>query len=221
MRATRPAPGPEFAVHRLVQEVARHAQREASPPTALAEALAWVNAAFVGDPNDVRTWPLLRPLAPQALAVAQRADEYGIAEPTARLLNELGQLFGAQARYGESEPLRRRTLAIVEPSYGPQHPTVAIDLSNLAQLFKHTNRPAEAEPLSRRQVLIFLAFTRATGHVHPHLRAALGNYGGILKDLALPEADAAGRLLSLGLEAGFVDAEWKDLLVRLFGGGGG
>ena len=93
---------------------------------ALREALEWVNAAFVGDPDDVRNWPVLDPLAPHALAVARHADEAEIAEPTARLFNQLGLLFDAKADYAEAEPLMRRALAIDEKSYGPDHPDVAI-----------------------------------------------------------------------------------------------
>src|SRR5208283_851393 len=80
------------------------------------------------------------PLAPHALAVAHRADEAGIAEPTARLFNELGLLFKAKARYAEAEPLYRRALAIDEASFGPDHPGVARDLNNLAGLLQNTNR---------------------------------------------------------------------------------
>ena len=50
---------------------------------ALREALEWVNAAFVGDPDDVRNWPILDPLAPHALAVARQRTQAEIAEPTA------------------------------------------------------------------------------------------------------------------------------------------
>ena len=44
----------------------------------------------------------------------------------------------------------RRTLAIDEKSYGPDHPNVARDLNNLARLLKDTNRVEEAEPMMRR-----------------------------------------------------------------------
>ena len=63
------------------------------------------NAAFVGDPEDVRSWPILDPLAPHALAVARAADAAEIAEPTARLFNQLGVLFDAKAAYAQAEPL--------------------------------------------------------------------------------------------------------------------
>ena len=58
--------------------------------------------------SDVRSWPILDPLAPHALAVARHADAAEIAEPTGRLFNELGQLFHAKARFAEAEPLMRR-----------------------------------------------------------------------------------------------------------------
>jgi hypothetical protein len=81
--------GQGFVVHRLVQDSARRAMPEQRRREALREALAWVNAAFVGDPEDTRSWPVLEPLAPHALAVARRADVVGITEPTGRLLSML------------------------------------------------------------------------------------------------------------------------------------
>jgi len=63
----------------------------------------------------------------------------------------------------------QRALAIDEASLGKDHPDVAIDLNNLAQLYQATNRLEEAEPLIERQLVIFLQFTRQTGHPHPHL----------------------------------------------------
>ncbi len=65
---------------------------------ALREALEWVNAAFVGEPDDVRTWPVIDPLAPHALAVARHTDAAAIVEPTARLFSDLGVLFNVKAR---------------------------------------------------------------------------------------------------------------------------
>ena len=68
---------PGFVVHRLVQDFARRAMSDERRAQALREALEWVNAAFVGDPQDVRSWPILDPLAPHALAVARQADAGG------------------------------------------------------------------------------------------------------------------------------------------------
>jgi tetratricopeptide (TPR) repeat protein len=145
---------PGFVVHRLVQDFARRAMTNERRALALKEALEWVNAAFAGAPDDVRSWPALDPLAPHALAVAHAADGAEIAEPTARLFNELGLLFDAKADYAEAERLYRRGLAIEEKSYGPGHPAVAPHLNNLGNLLRETNRAYEAEPLIRRALAI-------------------------------------------------------------------
>jgi Tetratricopeptide repeat len=131
-----------FVVHRLAQDFARRAMTEERRDAALREALAWVNNAFVGDPQDVRSWSVLDPLAPHVLAVAQRADEAEIAEPTARLFNELGLLSMTKARYAEAEPLMRRALKIDENSYGPDHSTTVTFRKNLAALEAARGRDA-------------------------------------------------------------------------------
>ena len=41
----------------------------------------------------------------------------------------------------------------------------------------------------RRHVAIFLAFTRRTGHEHPHLRAAFGSYAGLLGQMGRSEGE--------------------------------
>ena len=121
----------------------------------------------------------------------------------------------ATNRLAEAEPLMRRALAIDEKSYGPEHPDVAIDLNNLAQLLQATNRLAEAEPLMRRTVLIFLKFTRSTGHLHPHLKVVFGNYRSILEAMSLSEEEIARRIAEVGKEAGFDEQSYDALLAEL------
>ena len=45
-------------------------------------------------------------------------------------------LFTFQGKYEEAEPLYRRSLAIDEKVYGPDHPSVATDLNNWALLLE-------------------------------------------------------------------------------------
>ncbi|QTF93775.1 tetratricopeptide repeat protein, partial [Halomonas sp. BM-2019] len=175
MRAT---DAPFFDVHRLVQDVTRRTQRDAAPAGALVEALNWVNEAFVGDPTDVRSWPVLDPLAPHVRAVAGHADQAGIIDPSARLFNENGVLLLGKALYAEAEPLMRRALAIDEASLGADHPTVAIRLNNLASLLQATNRLAEAEPLMRRALAIDEA---SLGADHPTVAIDLNNLAQLLQ----------------------------------------
>ncbi|MFT4103945.1 MAG: tetratricopeptide repeat protein [Burkholderiaceae bacterium] len=174
----REAERPYFSVHGLVQEVTRREQRDNSAHQVLSEALNWVNAAFEGDPNEVLNWPVLDPLVPHALAVAGRADEEGIPEPTALLLNQAGVLALGKALYEEAAPLMRRALAIDEANYGADHPSVAVRLNNLAQLLKATNRLAEAERLMRRSLAIDEA---SFGSDHPAVARSLNNLAQLLQ----------------------------------------
>ena len=170
--ATRAADTPTFSVHRLVQEVTRRSQRSDPAHAALVEALQWLDHAFVGNPQDVRTWPVLVPLAPHVQAVAAQADAAGLAEPTARLLNELALLYKTQGQYTQAGPLCQRALAIKKKTLGPEHPDVALSLNNLALLYHAQGRYAQAKPLHQRALAIR---EKALGPDHPDVAQSLNN----------------------------------------------
>ena len=201
--ATRDAEGETFLVHRLVQDVTRRGLVEAGTERQrLTEALGWVNAAFVGDAQDVRSWPVLDPLAPHAEVLAWQADHAAIAEPTARLMGALDMLFDAKAQHMRAETFSRRALAIDEAKLGADHPTVASRLNNLAVLLRATNRLAEAEPLIGRAVVIYLTFECQTGHTHPNRDTALAWYRHILTATGHDEAAIRAAIASAHREAG-------------------
>ena len=58
---TRAAESPTFSVHRLVADVTRRNLRDDTESSALRRALRWLNDAFVGDPQDVRSLGDTRP----------------------------------------------------------------------------------------------------------------------------------------------------------------
>jgi len=137
----------------------------------------------------------------RALAIDETS--FGNDHPNVAIrLNNLAQLFQATKRLAEAEPLMRRALAIFEASYGEKHPDVGILLNNLAQLLLATGRVAEAESLMQRLLEIFLAFTRDTGHPHPHFDDAFRNYAGLLRSMGLGEAEVATRIDGLKTAAG-------------------
>ena len=201
-----------FAVHRLVQDFTRRDMTEERRGAALREALEWVDAAFVGNPADVRTWPLLDPLASHASAVAERADRRGIVAPTARLYGELGQLFDAKARHSEAERMSRRALAIDEASYGPDHPNVAIRLNNLGGLLTATNRLEEAEPMMRRALAIDEA---SYGPDHPTVAIRLNNLAQLLQATnRLDEAEPMMRR-ALAMDEASYGSDHPNVAIRL------
>jgi hypothetical protein len=120
---TRAAESPTFSVHRLVADVTRRNLRDDTEFSILRRALHWLDDAFVGQPQDVRTWATHDPLAPHVHVAATRADHAGVPGPAARLLAALGVLLDCKAQYVEAEPLKRRAVAINQQSHGIEHPT--------------------------------------------------------------------------------------------------
>ncbi|HEV7669417.1 MAG TPA: tetratricopeptide repeat protein [Thermoanaerobaculia bacterium] len=94
------------------------------------------------------------------------------------LLNWLGISLLEMADWTESEPLMRRAFAIDEKEYGPDHPNVAVRLTNLAQLLRATNRLGESEPLMRRALAID---EKSYGPDHPKVAIRLNNLAGLLQ----------------------------------------
>ncbi len=155
------------------------------------------------------------PLMRRTLTIGEQS--YGSDHPeVAIFLSNLAQLLQATNRLAEAEPLLRRALVIDETSYGPEHPSVAVKLCSLAVLLAATHRLAESEPLMRRHVIIFLRFTVATGHPHPHLLAALNNYASLLQAWKGEEA-VLPAVLSLASEAGMPEAQFQGILAQAFG----
>ena len=170
--------GGRFRIHRLVQDVTRERQSGEEKDLSLRSMLEIFNKVESGNPQDVKSWTVWDPLRPHLSSVTTYADQYGIADPTTSLMNQLGVLLLAKASYGDAEPLMRRALAIDEASYGPDHPRVAGDLNNLAQLLQDTNRLTEAEPLMQRALAIDEA---SYGPDHPNVARDLNNLALLLR----------------------------------------
>ncbi len=188
---TRDAEGPFFLVHRLVQDVTRRSLAGEARHRSLVEALVWIDEAFAGDADDFRNWQTLDPLAPHGRTVTAHADTAGIAEPTVRLMNELGMLLDGKALHVEAEPLLNRALVIDEKRLGHDHPVVSTYLNNIARLLIETERFAEAEPLMRRALAIG---EKSFGPNSPNVATQLNNLAQLLQATnRLVEAEPAMR----------------------------
>ena len=87
-------------------------------------------------------------------------------------LDRLANLYYAQGRYAEAEPLFTRALDIYERQLGTDHPAVATSLNNLAYLYQALGRYTEAEPFYTRALDLR---ERQLGADHPAVANSLNN----------------------------------------------
>ena len=166
-------------VHRLVQEVVRaQLDEDGQAKTAIAATLSALNTHYQGDPQDVRTWPVLSRLQSHAEMAFSHVSDEDAPDHAAYLMNQCGVYRYTRAEHGFAEPLMSRALAIWEVSLGPEHPNVARAVNNLAELLRDTNRLDEAEPFYRRVIEIFEA---NDPDKQPNYAGALNNLAGLLQ----------------------------------------
>jgi tetratricopeptide (TPR) repeat protein len=96
-----------------------------------------------------------------------------------RTLSELGDLFRVQGKYGEAEPIVKRSLAIYEKDWGPEHLQVTGSLERLAQLYHAQRKYKEAEALYMRAVAIE---EKALGREHLGVATTLHNLAALYRD---------------------------------------
>ncbi len=95
-------------------------------------------------------------------------------------VRELANLYLAQGRYGEAEPVYKRALAIFETALGPDHPHVGASLNKLANLYRaQGGRHYEAAPFFKRALAIM---EKALGPNHPNVAKSLENYAALLRE---------------------------------------
>jgi len=209
---TRDAEGPYFLVHRLVQDVTRRSLIKSARQYSLTEALSWMNNAYAGDPEEPGNWPRLDPLTPHAQAITNCADNAGIAQPTAYLMNQIGMLLLRKAVYTEAEPIFRRALTINEKHFGSDDPRVSAGLNNLASLLQELGQLAEAEPLTRRALSID---ERHYGPEHQAVATSLNNLAHLLRNTnRLVEAEPLLRR-ALAIDEESLGSDHPDLAIDL------
>ena len=94
----------------------------------------------------------------------------------------MAEVYRAQGRYSEAEPLYKRSLLIIEEQLGADHPDTATSLNNLALLYDNMGRYSEAEPLYKRALTIAEA---VLGSEHPTTVIFRNNYEALRKKTGL------------------------------------
>jgi tetratricopeptide (TPR) repeat protein len=175
--------------HRLVQAVAQDALSDEAKLSWCRAALGAVNKAFPFESDDVRTWPASSRLLPHALALADHAETLGVGEPTGRILNRTGLYLRGRAQFADARRAHERALRIGEKAYGPDHPTVAVRVSDLGGVLRALGDLAGARAAYERALGIN---EKAYGLEHREVATVVNNLGLVLHALGdLAEAKEA------------------------------
>jgi tetratricopeptide (TPR) repeat protein len=170
-----------LSVHRLVQAVVRDRLGEDERKRWAEAAMRLANEAFPYELNKMNTWQVSTRMLPHALATAGHAEELGVApEVAGRLLNQVGLYLEEFARYTEAKNVLDRALALAETGYGPNHPTLAIFISNLGNTLRVLGDLAGARAHLERALAIDEA---AYGPDHPDVAIRVSIIGIVLREL--------------------------------------
>ena len=127
-----------ISVHRLVQAATRaRLAREGIEKVWAEAALKLVKEAFPFKDDKVETWSASARLLPHALAAAGHCESLGVAlETTSRLLNEVGLYLRNRAQLAQADHSMKRSLAIAEKVFGPDHTNVAACAGNISTVLE-------------------------------------------------------------------------------------
>lgn len=146
----------------------------------------------------------------RSLSISERLAESREASPAANpelartfsaqaaaTLNNLGEIYHAQGKLAQAEPLFLRAVAVATKAFGSEHPNSAMPLHNVGALYYNQGRHEEAE-------LYFQQALRAlrTMPDSPDVAIFLRNYARLLR--ALSRDDEAARLEEQALTVGGV-----------------
>src|SRR3972149_3542787 len=101
----------------------------------------------------------------QFVRAVQEAEKFGPHDlRLADTLGVLADLYRAQAKYDQAEPLYQRRIAILESALGPDRVILASALSTLAGLYQDLKQPEQAESLLQRSLALW---EKAWGRENP------------------------------------------------------
>ena len=147
------------------------------------EAVRYISESLSSpDANVLRNVPLAyaeyqQALYPAAESALKKALAVHPDDPI--IVNNLGAVLMAEARYSDAELAARRALAIDEKSLGPNNPRVAIDLNNLAIIYNDQGRNRDAEQLLERALDID---EKAVGSNSPQVATRRSNLAEVYAD---------------------------------------
>ena len=140
----------EGKLHPSVLLITRQRQPLESRLDTLQAALDLVYGASFVNPQIQPSWSIWEPMADHVAKILRYAWYSEIANPTAQLSNNYGQLMLAKGQVDWAEDIMNWALMVSEKSLEPDHPDIALRLYNLANVKMVAGKRTEAEPLLRR-----------------------------------------------------------------------
>ncbi|MEM9456629.1 MAG: serine/threonine-protein kinase [Myxococcota bacterium] len=131
--------------------------------------LTYVLGSILARHDEARQWGVHA----DPLSRAVRTDE-----ARALYLRTMGTVASSQGRYDEAQALAQQALKIQRKALGPDHPKVALTLSDLSHVASSKGRYDEARTLARQALEIW---HRVLGPDHPETATALDNLSTVLE----------------------------------------
>jgi len=187
--------GNTISVHRMVQEVTRHALNEDARHTFTCRVVKALGCVFP-PPAEMEEWKTCELFLPHVINVARFVEQYDQQSTAAgELIGQAGRYSFERGRFGIAEPLCRQAREIMRTVLGNEHPKFAISLNNLAWVYHATGRYDKAES----NYLLALHISRKTlGEQHMCVASGLNNLAGLYESIGRYES--AERLYLPALE---------------------
>ncbi len=185
-----------FDIHRMLQEVIRHAIPLEHQIELIHGVVILIDLAFPY--VEFEKWSDCERLMPHAIAILEFAKKFKLCSLAyANLLNSLGYYLHDRAHYGDALPLYNESLSVRRALLKNIHPSIAESLNNIAEVYAVLGDYDQAltmhtEALAiRKEVLL---------PNHPDIATSLNNLGLVLWkqekfEAALPLYEEAGTIL--------------------------
>jgi len=170
-----------LSIHRMVQEVIQEMLADVKDEKQWIEAgIKAVNECFPFDLDNTHEWPKGNRLSPCGLELCGHAEKSELwLEEAGRLLNQVGAYNKVRAQFDDALSILKRALAVLEKTYGSDHPNIATCLSNVGGVLSVKGDYDGALMNNRRALAIDEKYY---GPDDPNVARDLNNIGLVLKD---------------------------------------
>ena len=167
--------GDVLSIHRLVQDVAREQMGPERRSAWIEIAANLMNGVFPFDEYNLGTWSPSAHLLPHAIAVAEHAGRYGVAQlPAATLWQKTGEYLRRQGDFAQAQASVEYALTARRQILGEEDPATAQSLDYLGELYQEQAQFAQARACHEQALRIRQA---KLGQEHADAADSFNNLG--------------------------------------------